>query len=87
MQISFYLISRLAVILFFSLILSIQDLKHLKVGIYIQWAAVFCALLCHLIFAREGMWIYIISSLLMGAFYFAVRKLTRNRLGPADVLF
>ena len=87
MQISFFLIAKLIIILLFSLILSVQDIKHGEVSVYIQWVSIFCAHLCHLIFARTEMWIYIISSMLMGAFYFTVRKITREKLGPADVWF
>ena len=87
MQISFFLIAKLIIILLFSLVLSVQDIKHGEVSVYIQWVSIFCALLCHLIFARTEMWIYIISSMLMGAFYFTVRKITREKLGPADVWF
>ena len=59
----------------------------MEVGVYIQWLSIFCALACHLIFARTEMWIYILSSMIMGGFYFAVRKITRNKLGSADVWF
>ena len=87
MDFSVYQLACFAVILIFSLILSIQDIKHLEVGIYIQWASIFCALLCHMIFAREDMWIYILSSMIMGSFYYAVRKITKEKLGPADIWF
>ena len=59
----------------------------MTVGIYIQWLSIFAALGCHLIFNRQGMWIYILSSMICGAFYFAVRKITKEKLGPADVWF
>ena len=59
----------------------------MEVGIYIQWLSVFAALICHMVFAREGMWIYILSSMIMGSFYFIIRKATKNRLGTADVWF
>lgn len=87
MNTSLYQIVSFIVILFFSIILSIQDKKTMTVSIYIQWASVFAALICHMIFAREEMWIYIISSMICGTFYFAVRKITKNKLGPADVWF
>ena len=87
MEISLYKIVSFYIILIFSLILSIQDLKRMTVGIYLQWLSVYCALLCHIIFARETIWIYILSSMICGAFYFAVRKITKNKLGPADVWF
>ena len=82
-----YQIVSLAIILLFSIILSVQDIKRLEVGLYIQWASIFCALICHIIFAREQMWIFIISSMILGTIYFAIRKITKNRLGPADVWF
>ena len=82
-----YQIVSLVIILLFSIILSIQDIKRLEVGIYIQWASIFCALICHIIFAREQLWIFIISAMILGALYFAVRKITKNRLGTADVWF
>ena len=82
-----YQIVSLVIILFFSIILSVQDIKRLEVGLYIQWASIFCALICHIIFAREQMWIFIISSMILGTIYFAIRKITKNRLGPADVWF
>ena len=59
----------------------------MAVSIYIQWLSIFSALTCHLIFARTEMWIYILSSMIMGSFYFAVRKITKEKLGPADVWF
>jgi hypothetical protein len=82
-----YQIVSLVIILLFSIILSIQDIKRLEVGIYIQWASIFCALICHAIFAWKQMWIFIISGMIFGALYFAVRKITKNKLGTADVWF
>ena len=82
-----YHIISFAIILIFSIILSVQDIKRLEVGLYIQWASIFCALICHIIFAREQMWIFIISGMILGTIYFAIRKITKNRLGPADVWF
>ena len=87
MDITIYSIVSFCIILIFSIILSLQDIKRMTVGIYIQWASIFSALTCHLIFNREGMWLYILSSMICGAFYFAVRKITKNKLGPADVWF
>ncbi|MBO4532397.1 MAG: hypothetical protein J5726_01680 [Treponema sp.] len=82
-----YHIVSLVIILIFSIILSVQDIKHMEVGVYIQWASIFCALICHIVFARHEMWIFIISSMILGAMYFLVRKITRGKLGPADVWF
>ena len=82
-----YHIVSLTIILVFSIILSVQDIKRMEVGIYIQWASIFCALICHIIFARQEMWIFIISSIILGAIYFLIRKITKDKLGPADVWF
>ena len=59
----------------------------MEVGVYIQWASIFCALICHIIFARHEMWFFIISSMILGALYFLIRKITKDKLGPADVWF
>ena len=87
MDITPYSIIIFSILLLFSIILSLQDIKKMTVSIYIQWTSVFAALACHMIFAREEMWIYILSSMICGVFYFAVRKITKNKLGPADVWF
>lgn len=87
MNITPYIIISFSIILSFSIVLSLQDIKKMTVSIYIQWASVFAAMACHMIFARETMWIYILSSMFCGAFYFAVRKITKDKLGPADVWF
>ena len=87
MYFSLYKIISFIIILIFSLILSIHDFNRMSVCVYIQWLSIYSALICHLIFARETMWIYILSSMIMGCFYFAVRKITKDKLGSADVWF
>ena len=87
MDLSLYTIISFSIILIFSIILSVQDIKKMAVNIYVQWASIFTALACHMIFNREGMWIYILSSMICGTFYFAVKKITKDKLGPADVWF
>ncbi len=87
MDVTIYSIVSFCIILIFSIILSQQDIKRMTVSIYIQWASIFAALTCHLIFAREAMWIYILSSMICGAFYFIVRIVTKRKLGTADVWF
>ena len=76
-----------SIILIFSLFLSVQDVKKMSVNLYILWAAILSALVCQVIFTRETAWIYILSGILCGAFYFIVRKITKGKLGTADVLF
>ncbi len=87
MEISLYQIISFSIILIFSLILSVQDIKKMSVRLYIQWLSVLCALVCHFIFNRKELWLYLLCSLVMGSFYFLVRKITKNKLGPADVCF
>ena len=87
MDISLYQIVSFLIILIFSLILSVQDIRHMKVRVYIQCLSILCALICQLIFTRTELWLYILSSLLMGCFYFLVRKITYNKLGSADIWF
>ncbi|MCR5605462.1 MAG: hypothetical protein K6F69_01425 [Treponema sp.] len=87
MEITLYHLVCLAIILNFSIILSIQDIKSMSVSLYIQLGSIFAALICQLIFARNEIRIYIISSLILGALYYAVRKITKNKLGLADVWF
>ncbi len=87
MYINIYSIVLFFIILIFSLILSVQDIKRMTVNIFILGAGILAGLSCHLIFVHEAMWIYIISGLLMGGFYFTVRKITKGKLGMADVCF
>ena len=76
-----------SIILIFSLFLSVQDVKKMSVNLYILWTAILAALACQVIFTRETAWIYILSGMLCGTFYFIVRKITNGKLGTADVLF
>jgi len=87
MEITFYHLVSLAIILIFSIILSIQDIKQMSVSLYILIGAILAALICQLIFAPSDMWIYLISSLIFGSLYFITRKITKNKLGSADIWF
>lgn len=87
MDITLYQIISFFIILGFSIVLSVQDYKRLEVSLFVQVASVICALVCQFFFFRKDLWIYVLSSLLAGAFYFTVRKLTKNKLGQADVWF
>ncbi len=87
MNIGLYQLLLFSIIVIFSLILSAQDIKRMAVEIYLQWAGIITALACHLIFARDTMWIYVLSGTLMGAFYFGVRMITKGKLGMADIWF
>ena len=59
----------------------------MEVEKHLQWSSIFFALLCQFIFALHEMWIFIISSIILGAIYFLIRKITKDKLGPADVWF
>ena len=87
MEITLYHLVSLAIILIFSIILSIQDIKQMSVSLYILIGAILAALICQLIFAPSDIWIYLISSLILGSLYFITRKITKNKLGSADIWF
>ena len=87
MEITPYQIVSFSIILIFSLILSVQDLKRQSVMLYVQAISILCAIVCQVIFLRAECWIYILTSLFMGGFYFFVRMITKNKLGMADVWF
>lgn len=87
MQKLLYDIFSFSIILIFSLILSLQDIKHKSVKIYIQLLSVFFALTIQFIFFQTKILIIIITGLAAGTFYFLIRKITKNKLGMADVLF
>lgn len=59
----------------------------MEVEKHLQWSSIFFALLCQFIFALHEMWIFIISSIILGAIYFLIRKITKDKLGSADVWF
>ena len=87
MDISFYTISAFSIILLFSIILSVEDIKGLSVKVFILWTGIICAAACQLIFNIKDIWIYLISGLFCGLFYFIIRKITKNKLGTADIWF
>lgn len=86
-MITLYEIISFIIIILFSVILSIQDKNAMSVSNFIQWGSIYSALFCHLFFGRETMWLFIFSSMIFGAFYYLVRKITQNKLGSADVCF
>jgi len=87
MPLSLYKCFSLSVILIFSLILSIQDIRRQKVNLFIEWLAILTAFLLQIFLNQKNILPSILTSLAMGAFYFLVRKLTKNKLGMADVWF
>lgn len=59
----------------------------MKIQDYPLWSACYAAIICHLIFNREGLWIYALSGLIAGFFYYAIRIITKRKLGIGDVYF
>ena len=87
MDLLIYKIISLVLILIFSVILSVQDIKGMAVNVYIVCLAILCGVINQLIFARNEIWLYILSSIFMGVFYFVVRKITRGRFGGGDLMY
>lgn len=82
-----YNIILLVIIIFFSVLCSYQDLKAMVIYDYPLWAACYAALICHLVFNRQGIWIYILSGMISGGFYYLIRIITKKKLGIGDVYF
>ena len=87
MKVSIYQLISFFIILLFSLIFCWQDIKAQKIKVWLLWLSILCAFICQLIFVRRDIWINILTSLMAGLFYFIVRKISKNRLGLADVWF
>lgn len=87
MKVSIYQLISFFIILLFSLIFSWQDIKAQKIKVWLLWLSILCAFICQLICMRRDVWIYILTGLLAGLFYFIVRKISKDRLGLADVWF
>lgn len=77
----------LVVIVIFAVLCSIQDIKHMEVNNYSLWCACGIALILQIVFNYKNCWIFIASGLFSGVLYFAVRKITKGKLGMADVYF
>jgi len=56
------------VIVLFSVINSYHDIRDMKVYDYPLWFACYAAIICHLIFNRQTLWIFILSGMISGAF-------------------
>jgi len=77
----------LSVIIVFSFFCSIQDLKHMEVSNYSLRCACLAVLILQIIFNYETFWIYVLSGVMTGFLYFVVRKVSKDKLGMADVYF
>lgn len=71
----------------FSVIMSVQDFKKMSVTgwiFYLSWAV---ALLNHVIFNRQDIFLYGLSTIIFAAVYFVVKILSKNKFGIGDVYF
>lgn len=82
-----YFIILLGIIIIFSALCSVQDFRTMMINNYSLWAACFSVLICHLIFNRTGMWVYVLSSMIFGTFYYIIRFISKKKLGIGDVYF
>ena len=84
---SFYSVCLLFVILFFSIVCSISDIKKRKVSNWIIFAGCFFVILINLILNRAVWWHQLISGTFCGLFYLSIRLITKGKLGTADIYF
>ena len=82
-----YFFILLSVIIFFSVILSIQDIRHKSVSLNLLWLSIIFALLCQIIFLGKKSLIFILTALGTFLLYFITRIITKKKLGMADLFF
>ena len=75
------------VILTFSIILSIQDVKHKSINIFILIIGIISALIIQIFSNWDNILLFISSSFILGLFYFFIKIITKNKLGKADIYF
>ncbi len=75
------------VILIFSVLCSVQDIKEGRVWNFLILAACLLGFFIHLIFNPAGFHLFFISGLVFAVFYFVIRIITQKKLGLADVYF
>lgn len=84
---SLYTLILFIICIFFSTICSIQDIKENSVNNIFLVLANLSALLCHFIFNLKNTWIFLLSAFISGSFYFLIQKISKNKLGFADIIF
>lgn len=82
-----YFLCRLFIILFFSFILSIQDIQKMKITNLICYISYLTMLSCHLLFNINSIYQYVISILFFTILYFSAKQITDNKFGTGDILF
>ena len=81
------LIIKIILILFFSITLSIYDIKSCTVPVWIIITGAAAFFIERLIFEAGTLPLYMLSSILLFVIYMIVKISTRNKLGMGDVLF
>ena len=76
-----------SVILIFSVLASVQDVKEGRVWNFLILAACLLGVCIHLIFNSAGFHLFFVSGLVFAVFYFVIRIITQKKLGLADVYF
>ncbi len=77
----------LILLVVFSLIMSIHDIRSLEIPVKPFYASCFLVILAQGIFFRQAVLWNIISGLIFIALYFLLRWITRGHLGMGDVFF
>ena len=76
-----------AVILIFSVIASIQDIKGRPVWHLLIFGGIFAVFLINLLLNRENLLIVLLSVFVYGSFYFVVKLVSKGKFGNADIYF
>lgn len=82
-----YEILQFCVIFIFSLICSVQDIKHRNFPFFVIVLSYISAVAIHLLFAPEIFFHRLSSALLFGLFYLIIKIITKNQIGLGDILF
>ena len=75
------------IILVFSIISSIYDIKFLAVPLWPCITGIILLLAARIIFYTQNCYLYFLSAALLTIIYFAVKLVTKNKLGTGDILF
>lgn len=75
------------VVLVFSLIQTVEDLRTMKVTLWVQLVSIAVAFGLRMALDFRGCWEPLVAAIVFGAVYWLVRKLSGGKFGTADVLF
>lgn len=77
----------LVLLLTFSFIMSLYDLKALAVPNWPYWVGCILIIIVRIIFSTATVYLNLLSAFILFDVYFAVRLITKERLGKGDVFF